>query len=117
MSTTDIGRQAETAAAEYLTRHGYRVLEQNWRTRYCEIDIVAQKGSCLHFVEVKYRTHDTQGSGLEYITPRKLRRMRFAADMYATEHRWQGDINVAGIEVTSPDNTVAEFIESISLDG
>lgn len=113
MSTTTIGRQAETAAAEFLRRQGYEILETNWRTRWCEIDIVARKDGCVHFVEVKFRSKDLQGSGLEYITAGKLRQMRYAADHWAFEHNWNGEINVAAVEVCAPDFAISEFIETI----
>jgi putative endonuclease len=116
MSTTATGQLAETAAAEYLTRQGYVIRDRNWRNRWCEIDIVAEKDGCLHFVEVKYRGHDSQGSGLEHITPAKLRRMRFAADFYVSEKSWNGDMNLAAVEVSSPDNAIADFVPSINLD-
>jgi len=113
MSTTTVGHQAEQAAAEFLQRNGYEILEKNWRTRWCEIDIVARKGSCVHFVEVKFRSQDLQGSGLEYITKAKLKQMGRAADFWLTEHNWSGDINLAAVEVCSPDYAISEFIETI----
>lgn len=116
MTTTSTGRAAEQAAAEYLQRRGYEILEHNWRTRWCEIDLVARKGSCLHFIEVKYRRSDTQGGGLDYVTPKKLKQMRFAAEMYAADHRWQDEINLAAIEVRAPDYAIGEFIDSIAAD-
>jgi len=113
MTTTATGRRAEQAAAEELQRHGYEILTFNWRTRVCEIDIVAQKGSSVHFVEVKYRAHADQGSGLDYITPGKVRQMRYAAEQWMHENKWQGDANLAAIEVCAPDFAIGEFIESI----
>ncbi len=41
MTTTETGRRAETAAAVYLATHGFAILARNWRTRSCEIDLVA----------------------------------------------------------------------------
>ena len=113
MSTTAIGRLAETAASEFLRRQGYEILETNWRTRWCEIDIVARKDGCLHFVEVKFRSHDLQGSGLEYITKAKVRQMSFAAEYWTREHSWKGEINLAAIEVCEPDFAISAFIETI----
>ena len=113
MSTTDVGRQAEQSAAEFLQREGYEVLEKNWRTRWCEIDVVARKDGCVHFVEVKYRSQDLQGSGLEYITKAKLKQMGFAADFWMSEHGWRGDINLAAVEVCAPNFAISEFIETI----
>ena len=48
-----IGRTGELLAARFLERRGYRIVERNYRKKWGEIDIIAQKGSVLHFVEVK----------------------------------------------------------------
>ena len=108
-----MGQRAEQAASEHLERLGYTIVARNWRNRVCEIDIVAQKDNCIHFVEVKYRAHDSQGSGLDYITPAKLRQMRYAAEQWMRQHDWQAGANLAAIEVCAPDFAIGEFIESI----
>lgn len=107
------GRQAEQAAVRYLERHGYEILGQNWRTRYCEIDIIAQKSRVIYFVEVKYRKAESQGMGLEYITPKKLNQMRFAAEMWLNDEGWNGDYSLAGLEVSGANYEVTEFIEEL----
>lgn len=76
------GNRGEDHAAEWLERQGYLVTERNWKTRFCEIDIIAVKDDVVHFVEVKHRRSEAQGGGIAAITPAKLRQMRFAADMY-----------------------------------
>src|SRR4051812_33555803 len=69
-----VGQRGEEIAADHLRRAGYRVVEQNVRTRYGEIDIVAQQGDCLVFVEV--RTVRARGvMPEESLGPRKQRRM------------------------------------------
>lgn len=114
MSTTSDGRRAETVAAEYLESSGYKILARNWRTRWCEIDIVAEKAGVVSFVEVKYRQSARQGSGMEYITAAKLRQMGFAAQFWVAEHRYDGEHQLAAIEVTGESFRVSEFIESIA---
>lgn len=99
MKTTVIGRQAETKAADYLKQQGFKILDLNWKTRYCEIDIVAQKKKAIYFVEVKFRKSNAFGSGLEYITPSKLQQMKFAAEMWVSQHYWVGDYQLAAISV------------------
>jgi ribonuclease HII len=107
------GRAAEQAAAEYLERSGFEIVDQNWRTRSCEIDIVAIKNNTAYCVEVKYRQSNQQGSGLEYITAAKQKQMHFAAEMWAAHHNWRGDITLSAIEVSGPAYEVTEFIVSI----
>lgn len=106
------GHDAEQVAAEYLKRHGYKILEINWRTKYCEIDIVAQKHKRVFFTEVKYRRTNQAGSGLEYITPKKLNQMKFAAEMWVSQQKWQGDYQLAAIEMSGNDE-VQQFLTDL----
>lgn len=82
MTTRQIGDKGEQAAADWLTARGHEIVARNWRTRYCEIDIVSVKGEVLYFTEVKYRKNDDFGDGLAAITTKKQRQMRFAAELF-----------------------------------
>ncbi len=53
MKTFIKGRRGEQQAAEFLLKKGYRILERNFRTKRGEIDLIAEKGDTLSFVEVK----------------------------------------------------------------
>ncbi len=48
-----LGDIGENVACEFLVRHGFTVIERNYLRKWGEIDIIAQKGSKIHFVEVK----------------------------------------------------------------
>lgn len=111
MTTTDTGRKAEAAVAEHLKAQGYKILEHNWRTRWCEIDVVAQKDSAVYFVEVKYRRSGQQGDGLEYITLKKLDQMTFAAELWVSNHNWPGEYCLAAASVAGDNFQVTNFIE------
>lgn len=82
MTTRQIGDKGEQAAADWLAASGHEIIARNWRTRYCEIDIVSVKGEVLYFTEVKYRKNDDFGDGLAAITAKKQRQMRFAAELF-----------------------------------
>lgn len=111
--STSTGRQAEDAAAEYLQSKKFEVLSQNWRTRWCEIDIVAKKKKIIYFVEVKYRKTADFGGGLDYITHGKLKQMKFAAEFWISNNDWSGDYRLSAIEVDGLDFEITKFIESI----
>ena len=49
----DVGRGGEDIACEFLTRHGYKVIDRNYRRKWGEIDIIAVKDNTVRFVEVK----------------------------------------------------------------
>jgi len=76
------GDAAESAVADWLRTKGFEIVERNWKTKFCEIDIVAKKQNRFYFIEVKHRMQSGQGGGIAAITPRKLRQMMFAAEFY-----------------------------------
>lgn len=112
MTSFQTGHDAEKIAAEFLDRRDYEILKLNWRTPVCEIDIVAKNKNTIYFVEVKYRSNGNQGSGIEYITPKKLKQMEFAALCWVEDHKWMGDYRLSAISV-SESFKVDEFIEDI----
>ncbi len=114
MTTFETGRRAENAAAAFLRAKGCDVVEQNWRTRQCEIDIVARRGEELYFVEVKYRRTNNYGAGIEYITPKKLEQMRFAARSWVHAHAWRGMFELCAIEVSGADFRVTNAIKGLT---
>ena len=85
-TTRQIGDKGEQAAADWLAADGHEIVARNWRTRYCEIDIVSVKDDVLYFTEVKYRKNDDFGGGLAAITAKKQRQMRFAAELFIAKH-------------------------------
>ncbi len=112
MKHNDDGNRAEDEVAAYLGNLGYTIRDRNWKTPQCEVDIVAEKDGCMYFVEVKYRSNPTQGSGFDYITSAKQRQMSFAAEYWVAQHEWSGEYVLSGAEVSGPDFEV-EFIDQI----
>jgi putative endonuclease len=86
------GQRGEDAAAAYLERSGFTIVERNWRTRSGEIDIIALDGEALVLCEVKTRRTVAKGSPEDAVTPTKQRRVRRLAEAY---------IQHAGIEPVS----------------
>ncbi len=83
-----LGAAGERLAVEHLRRQGYRILETNWRAPGLgELDIVAQDGECLVFLEVRTRRGDLFGSPEESMTPRKQQRLVALAQMWLQENR------------------------------
>ena len=74
------GRGAETAAALWLRLKGYRVLARRMKTPVGEIDLIAQRGHILAFIEVKARA--TADAGAEPLRPRQRDRIARAAEAY-----------------------------------
>jgi Holliday junction resolvase-like predicted endonuclease len=111
MSSTNTGRYAENIVAEQLISMHYAVVAQNWRTRWCEIDIVATKNGVVYFVEVKYRNNNQWGDGLDAITDKKLQQMTFAAEMWTQQNNWAGDVRLVAASVEGVPPRITELIE------
>lgn len=74
-SPKDFGRSAEALAEHCLRRKGYRILERNLRIGHGELDLIAQDGPTLVFVEVKGRRTERFGGTSHAITPHKQRQL------------------------------------------
>lgn len=81
-----LGRTGERLAAEELFRQGYRILEQNFRCSYGEIDLVAEDEHDLIFVEVKTRRGTAFGLPEEAVTHRKQQKIVQVASYYLDLH-------------------------------
>ncbi len=80
------GRLGEDLAARFLEGKGYRIIERNYRYDRGEIDIIAQEGKDLVFVEVKLRETEAFGTPEESITPFKEEQLKKVAEGYLFEH-------------------------------
>lgn len=85
-----IGGSGEDIAAAFLQDLGFRILTRNYRKRFGEIDIVAEEGDTLVFVEVKTRSSAAFGSPLEAVDARKQRRMARTALDYLSSRKEHG---------------------------
>ena len=78
----NLGSHGENLAAEFLKRRGYRILQRNFRLKFGEIDIVAQEGDTICFVEVRTKTTEEMGTPFESITSFKQRKLSKLALAY-----------------------------------
>lgn len=77
-----LGRLGEQAALSYLVTQGYRILEQNWRCRAGELDLIAEIGTTLVFIEVRTRSSYSFGTPFESVDYRKQQKVRKLAQIY-----------------------------------
>ena len=78
----ELGAKGENIAVSYLKSRGYRILERNYRIRLGEIDIIAEQGGHLVFIEVKTRSDNLFGSPFESVTVPKQRQLSKVALQY-----------------------------------
>lgn len=99
---TALGLWGEEQAARHLRWRGYRILTTRYRCREGEIDLVAQRGSYLCFVEVKLRKDNKMAEAREFVTPAKQRKVRTAAMYYLMEHPTEKQPRFDVVEVYAP---------------
>ena len=110
-------KQGEDLAAAYLRKKNYRILQQNFRSRTGEIDIVAISQNTLVFVEVKSRWSVEYGSPLEAVTPKKLKKIIKTAQYFKLLNPETPDllrIDVVGIDFTRGQSPQIDHIENIT---
>jgi Predicted endonuclease distantly related to archaeal Holliday junction resolvase len=109
----DIG---ENVASTFLEKHGFEILERNYLRKWGEIDIVARKGSQLHFVEVKSVSIESKIRAEENMHPGKLKRLHRVIQTYLLDKKvdadWQLDLAVVKIDEKNRKATV-EMIDNI----
>ncbi len=109
-----IGMLGENLAVDYLAKKGYIILERNVRTPFGEIDIIAQDGRAVVFIEVKTRSTAKNGLGREAITKTKKAHMLSSADYYCSVHSLEDQlIRIDVIELTLDTMSIVHFQDAL----
>jgi putative endonuclease len=92
-----LGHNGESLAAGFLEKKSYTILERNYRTPYGEIDLIANQGDTIVFIEVKTRASCSLGPPEISVTRKKAEHMRYSAEYYIQEHpdlqnEWRIDV-------------------------
>ncbi|MDX2434535.1 MAG: YraN family protein [Desulfobacterales bacterium] len=104
----ELGAKGEEVAVSYLKSRGYRIVERNYRIRFGEIDIIAEQGDDLVFIEVKTRSGTLFGSPFESVTKQKQKQLSKVALEYISKqgfHDRPARFDVVGIELQKGSET------------
>ena len=99
----EIGKIGEDLARKYLQEQGYKILEQNYKTKYAEIDLVAEKSAgffkqgTLVFVEVRTKVGEQFGTPEDTINKAKLWKVLQNAKSYTAFSKWDGPCQIDAI--------------------
>ncbi len=108
------GKESESVAVRYLKKNGYKILEQNYRNKLGEIDIIAKDKKTLVFVEVKAARTDSFGNPKWSVTPKKQRKISMVALYYlkaTKQNKVKARFDVVAIS-SSQDNPRIELIKN-----
>ncbi|MEK7658787.1 MAG: YraN family protein [Patescibacteria group bacterium] len=99
----EVGKIGEDLARKYLEKQGYKIIEQNYKTKYAEIDLVAKKSdrflekNKLVFIEVRTKIGENFGSPEDTLNQRKLRKVMQNALAYSAFKKWGGPVRIDAI--------------------
>lgn len=123
----NLGKQAEDLAACFVEKNfGWSIIEKNWKTRNCEIDLIALENvkkrfgkdeQIVHIIEVKYRSSQLAGSALDSINRKKQQQLIYAAQQwqFSNNHYTQIQIDAIGLD-GDIDNPKVDYQANCILD-
>lgn len=95
------GKQGETKAVLFLKKHGYKILETNFKNKIGEIDIIAEKDGVIVFVEVKNRSTYGYGRPIEAVDFHKQSKIKKVAEIYLMiKNKYYNDVRFDVIEIS-----------------
>ena len=99
MNIGEIGLLGETKCVSYLKWHGYEIVEQNFQSRFGEIDIIARKKDVLVFVEVKSRDEKSIAEPKEFVTYSKQTKIIGTAEIFLMKYHLDCQVRFDVMEV------------------
>ena len=107
------GRYGEALAVKFLQKSGYFIKTVNFRTRYGEIDIIAEKENSIYLVEVRLRKGYQYGTPEESLTIRKLRKLKLMAFIYLNFFKHILSFEIEFISIVIANNAI--FIKKYNI--
>ena len=117
-----LGDWGEKLARRHLEARGYRIVATNFRCQWGEIDIVAQEGPCLVFVEVRARRSPEHfGAPEETLSRQKRDRLVATAETYIQStspppESWRIDLIAIHVESVGGNPRIEHIEYAVQLD-
>lgn len=111
-----IGEEGEKIAVAYLKSKGYIIYHTNWRLGRLEIDIIAEDGKELVFIEVKTRSSIDYGRPEEFVDSKKEIALLTAADVYVRDFSLEVSVrfDIISVLISGKKSKVNHLIDSFS---
>lgn len=111
------GPWGEATAAEYLRKKKYKIVAAGYRSRFGEIDLIAENKQYLVFVEVKLRKNSNFAAAREYVNRRKQDRLRMTASIYLSHNETRLQPRFDVIEIYCPQGIETPDPKIIHMEG
>ena len=106
-----IWKIGEEMAKEYLEDKGYEIIEQNYQTKYSEIDLIVKRDDILIFVEVRTKKSGAFVTPEESINQKKLKKLYWNAEVYVSTKKYKGRYRVDAVCIILGQDNAIESIE------
>ncbi len=113
MTTSLLGKWGEALAAETYRKKGYKIVAVNYRTRFGEIDIIAENKGFIVFIEVKLRKNSNFGDAAEFVTYSKQKKLRMTAEIWLSENETKKQARFDVVEVYAPSGISEDYTINI----
>ncbi len=112
----DLGKKAEERAVLFLQKHGYKILERNWRFKKAEVDVIAQKKEVLAVIEVKTRSSNYFGNPQDFVNQKKIQLLVEAINEYVISKDLDVEVRFDIVAIVQNKNTTKiEHLEDAFL--
>jgi len=112
-----LGNSGETMAAQYLSQHGYKIVDRNFRfANFGEIDIIARENEYICFIEVKTRSGVSFGMPCESVNRKKQDNIKKLAYIYLKSHNLKNEnirFDIVEVLVSGPEPALVTEINLI----
>lgn len=117
MATSKLsGAWGEALAADFLRKRRYKIVAAGYRSRFGEIDLIAQNKRYLVFVEVKLRRNSDFAAAREYVNRAKQDRIRMTASMYLSQNPTKLQPRFDVVEIYAPQGAMTDKPEITHLE-
>lgn len=106
--SSSLGLFGERIAENFIKSKGYKIVMKNYRCKLGEIDLIAERGNLLVFIEVKTRSNDKFGKGFEAVNFKKIDKIRKVATLYLMQNNLEREVR---FDVISIDNRKVTHLE------
>ena len=110
-----MGNLGEDLAVDFLLNNQFKLLHRNWKYGRKEIDVIAEKESVLHFIEIKTRKSNRYGYPEENVNRTKIKKMMAVACHFQQLNPRYKLIRFDVISVTLEPELALFFIEDVYI--
>jgi len=117
-SRAHLGRTGEDLAAQYIERHGGRIVARNWRTKRGELDLIVLEKKSLAFVEVKSKSSTAAGEPSEAVDWSKRRKIeQLAQEFIQRRHLVPEEMRFDVVEIVWDDPPAIHWLRGAWWEG